>query len=191
MTQEDVRHLREAAQVLLMLFRCVSMKRALDAANGPKLSFFYLYDSCLMDVAVISWCKLFGSEKEKLYWTRLPDLPEQQFLKVEFDHALKDQHSLDALSLSVRNYRDTYVAHHDLNETKRAKAHPLLDPVRATGIVLYRRIYQALRRENCHNGLTVADEHFEASLNDQELHWHNIIDAAKTVVKDFSDFPTG
>ncbi|WP_297977621.1 hypothetical protein [uncultured Amaricoccus sp.] len=174
--------------MLLTLLRCISMKRALAADGTDHLNFFRLYDACLMDVSIMSWCKLFGSRNEQLHWTALfPDCDDQQSLKGDLDPAAGGD--LDALSTTIRNYRDTYVAHHDLKESKRAKAHPHLSTLQATGQVLYIAVYEALQRRDRTNRLPRPDMITGASLAEIERQWRVIGDAARSATRDLSDSP--
>lgn len=167
------------------------MKGALDAENGPTLNFFYLYDGCLMDVAVISWCKCFGSRKEALHWTKLNDLLPNGPVKDELDAVLGQPGALEALSKKLRNYRDTYVAHHDLGQENRAKIHPRLAPLRDTGTVLYGHVFGALSRIGRAEYLPPPDGICGASRSRLEAHWRDIAQTAKRALKDFTDVPRG
>ena len=189
MTANEIRLFREAAQVLLTLLRCVAMKRSLDIGANEHLNFFRLYDSCLMDVAVISWCKVLGSEREKLNWKKL--FPEsatnaRMELKKSLDAITGD---LDALTGEIRKYRDTYVAHHDTDETKRALSHPSLDPLQLIGFAIYRHIYSALADVNRAQKLPFPESISDLSLEKIETHWREIASAAKLATQHFSDTP--
>jgi hypothetical protein len=57
------RQLVEAAQVLGILVWNILLKRALHTADrNPRLNFWRVQYGNLMDMAVIDWCKLFGSD---------------------------------------------------------------------------------------------------------------------------------
>jgi hypothetical protein len=172
---------REAAQVLLTLLRCISMKTALAGEPSNHLNFFRLYDACLMDVAVVSWCKMFGSERNNdLYWTRLrppSSTQERQSLEKELTEASGG--NLASLSTLIRNYRDTYVAHHDLDVAKRASQHPDLVPLQMTGQVLYRHVHRSLDLHGQAAGLPSPDSVTGTGLRRIEAEWKKIAAAAR------------
>ncbi|MDZ4792375.1 MAG: hypothetical protein SGJ17_14415 [Hyphomicrobiales bacterium] len=103
------------------------MKRALQNNDNWSLTFFSLYDVCLMDVAVISWWKIFGENKEALNWKRLVSVQ----LKNEF---LQNNVGFDSIHADIKKYRDKYVAHHELNESRRPSHHPDLQPLPEAGL---------------------------------------------------------
>jgi len=163
------------------------MKMSLAVDKHDRLNFFRLYDGCLMDVAVISWCKFFGSSKENLFWLRL--FPEVAPGHTELRGRLLEaaQGDLKALSETTRNYRDTYVAHHDLNETKRAKDHPSLHPLQATGQVLYKEVYSTLDSHGYAGGLPHPDRIMGTGLREIEAQWKRIVEAVRTATQGFRE----
>ncbi|WP_370303613.1 hypothetical protein [Pseudooceanicola sp.] len=165
------------------------MKRAIGVDASDRLNFFRLYDGCLMDEAAISWCKLFGSPKESLHWERLfPQSATTVRPRLECElRASVD--NLDDLSKSLRNYRDTYVAHHDLSQTKRAKSHPKLEPLRKTGWILYREIHNVLSDAGQDHGLPEPLQINGQRLKEIERHWQKVSNAARAATKEFSDCP--
>jgi len=177
---EDTRKLREAAQVLLAVLRCVSMKRALSASSHDTLNFYKLYDGCLMDITVISWCKLFGSDRESLHWTKLIaalGIQDRDLFLVQLDEAAGDK--FESLSESSRNYRDTYAAHHDLDTDKRTKQYPVLEPLRATAHLLYSAVWDFLNNGNAAYRLPMPDVLTGNSLRKIELGWSEIAKASR------------
>ena len=188
MTSEETRMFREAAQVLLMLLRCISMKRALGVSSDDHLNFFRLYDSCLTDGAVLAWCKIFGSKNnEKLHWQKLFPSSCTAFLNLTGELEKAAGCNLEDLSKSIRNYRNTFVAHHDLDEAKRAKVHPHLDPLRCTGQLMYAAVFTALYQSGSSYALPKPDAIMGHNLLTIEKNWESIIAAARSATADFKD----
>ena len=191
MTRDEVRMFRESAQVLLTLLRCISMKKALSIDSSNQLNFFRLYDACLMDVSVISWCKIFGAEKNQdIHWRKLfPDTTTEVRRNLEVQ--LEGQSSrVTTLSDEIRKYRDTYAAHHDLDQTKRASAHPHLAPMGKTGLIVYRAVYEVLRGVEYVQGLPSPDRISGQHLKTIEDQWRAISDAAKLAKVNLKDAPS-
>jgi hypothetical protein len=184
---EEQRALREAAHVLLTLLRCVSMKRALSISDDDQLNFFRLYDACLMDVVVLSWCKILGAPREQLYWPKLfpKSADSQDVIRNQLEAASCG--GFEALSNSVRNYRDTFVAHHDVALAKRARTHPKLGPLQLTGQIVYRAVYMALDSDSSSEGLPHPDQIMGERVQQIESAWRNIGDAARAATQAFSE----
>ena len=57
---------------LIHLTRSVMMKRALTAVDAnPHLNFWRLIQGNQLDIAVLEWCKVFGSENEATHWKEM------------------------------------------------------------------------------------------------------------------------
>jgi hypothetical protein len=163
------------------------MKRALAVTESDRLSFFRLYDGCLMDAAVIAWCKLFGNDREKTHWRRLFQDPCKATVKAAL---LTVEPEFDDLVQRIRRYRDTYVAHHDLDQGKRANTHPDLGPMRATGLELYKFVFKALASHGQTHGLPAPELISGGKLEAIEKHWASIVRTARSSLSGFDDCPS-
>src|SRR5215471_11762480 len=76
-SHDSSHRLAETAGVLYALVRNILLKRALHAADPePRLNFWRIQYGNLMDLAVIDWCKLFGSddaERQLIHWKNIAD----------------------------------------------------------------------------------------------------------------------
>ena len=188
MTDDEKRALREAAQVLLTLLTSVAIKRAIKVSENERLTLIRHYDWCLMDEIVISWCKLFGSKRtEKIHFQNLPVI-DSTALQSDLDSACGAV-GLAGISKRIRKYRDTYVAHHDLDQSKRATQHPKLDPLRDTGEILYREVYDKLSAVGNANGLPDPDGITGTERDKIGKHWESIARKARDAVKMCKDCP--
>jgi hypothetical protein len=119
----------DAVEVLVNLVRNIRLRRELHlACADPPLSFWRVIYGDLTDIAVLEWCKLFGSdddEKQTVHWKNVvPDVDV-------FRHDL-----LSRLNVSpeqwksywdgIKRYRDQSVAHHDQRRVE-IKAYPTFD----------------------------------------------------------------
>ena len=95
-----------------VVVRSAHLKRSLTEINPtPSLNFWRLIYGNLLDVAVLEWCKVFGSDAEPTHWKR-----------VVSDHERFRTGLLSALGIDqgrwveywnhMKTYRDTQVAHH-------------------------------------------------------------------------------
>lgn len=119
MSADDL--LKNAVRIVAAVVRNIHLKRVLhDTHPEPRLNFWRLiYGNCL-DMAVIDWCKLFGSDKEPVHWKNV--VPEA-------DHDNFRAGLLSALGLSagewheqrrrIKAYRDNLAAHFDVGFIRR------------------------------------------------------------------------
>jgi len=85
------------------------MKRALNCDERDHLNFFCLYDGCLMDVAAISWWKIFGNDKEQSHWKKVCGVEIADHIR----QACKNDDGFKNLWCDVKLYRNKYIAHHE------------------------------------------------------------------------------
>lgn len=142
-----------------------------------------------MDTITLSWCKLFGSPKEELNWEKLFPKTASAVRKQLGDRLQNAVGDLEPLSEEIRNYRDTAVAHHDLNIAKRAAKHPKLEPLRATGFIVYAEVFRALNEVGQSHGLARPYRLDASDLDAIESHWQRIASQAREATKGFADLP--
>lgn len=140
-------HLTAALQVVVNVARCVALKRALAAADpDPSLNFWRVLHGNLLDVAVLDWCKLFGSDDEDrqlLHWkTVFAD--KDAFREGLFGHVQMDQDAWRSYWQQMKSCRDQHVAHLDFNR-RYASHYPDLGPALASVCYCYSRLISALR----------------------------------------------
>lgn len=165
------------------------MKRSLGCSEDDRLNFFRLYDGCLMDVAVISWCKLFGTDSEQSHWKRLfPDHLHED-LRAEISDSVGGKDVFHRTWKKITNYKNKNVAHHEFNERHRPRQHPQLEPLRQSGLVLYARVHEALRSHGAEHGLPHPTSISGEVLTKIEEHWCLIADTAREALRGFSDDP--
>lgn len=130
------------------LVRSVHTKRVLDAVDPePHLNFWRLIHGQLLDMAVLEWCKLFGSDdrdRQIVHWKNIvADL--DSFRSGLFNRLNLDQAAWDLYWLEMKHYRDTHVAHLDFREP-RAERYPGLDHALESAYFYYDHVLAELRR---------------------------------------------
>ena len=110
--------LTAALQVVVNVARCIALKRALSEADpDPSLNFWRVFHGNLLDVAVLDWCKLFGSDDEdrqRLHWKNVFG-NEDAFRAGLFAHVQLDQDAWRGYWQQMKRYRDQHLAHLDFN----------------------------------------------------------------------------
>lgn len=187
---EKVRKLREVSNILLTILRCVAMKRALNATENDHLSFFTLYDACLMDVAVINWWKLFGKWKDESHWRNLFFENEQPAIEKRLAATLTLQNTnIKTVRSLVETYRHQSIAHHSFDTETRPSKHIGLDPLQATALVIYRKAIDNLSELGYPNSFPDPISLSGANLADIENHWSKIVTKARDATRNFADAP--
>jgi len=150
--------------ILFETIRCIYYHRSLNnyikkQANGWHEDHIIFTSSCYLDMAVISWAKLFGSEKsQKLHYLHLlkyNDFKDYFTIKHINTKFHLEQDLLEYLNLdhdefdnyksnSIIKYRDQHVAHHDLSVLNKLKNYPKLDVAEASLWWLYHHLCDLL-----------------------------------------------
>jgi len=92
-----------------------------------------------LKLATISWCNVFGSNREDLHWTKTPageitGQAAQEFRESVLSHTGLTQGTWEAYHKSMLAFRDKYVAHLDLR-VPFAQLVPSFDPAIHTAYV--------------------------------------------------------
>lgn len=134
--------------VLGNLVRSAYIKRALVYVDAdPRLNFWRVIHGNLLDMSVIEWCKLFGSddaEHQQLHWKNV--FPDHEAFRTGLLSALGiDRKTWDAYWRQMKDYRDHFAAHMDFD--KRDVSHfPVLDHAIASACYYYTAVIAELRQ---------------------------------------------
>jgi hypothetical protein len=119
----------DAVEVLVNLVRNVRLRRELHSSCAdPPLSFWRVIYGDLTDIAVLEWCKLFGSddgENQTVHWKNV--VPDCDAFRHDLFSRLKvSPEQWKAYWDHVKQYRDQSVAHHDQRRVE-IKTYPKFD----------------------------------------------------------------
>jgi hypothetical protein len=105
---EILTHIRRVGSVV----RNAQLRRALSSVDpNPTLYVWRLIYGNLLDVAVLEWCRVFGTDTEPTHWKRV--VADHGAFRSALLTALKiDEASWAAYWEKMKTYRDTLVAHH-------------------------------------------------------------------------------
>ncbi len=121
------------------------MKRALTSVDPePTLNFWRLIHGNQIDIAVLEWCKIFGSDGEETHWKNIVPATEHDQFRQNLLATLKitaDQWT--SYWQEMKKYRDNLVAHHI--EASRVPSYPSLDIALQTSFIYYRYLISELR----------------------------------------------
>lgn len=138
-----------AVNIIANVVRSVHLKRALSEIDPePRLNFWRGIYGNLLDIAVIDWCKLFGSDDEehqKTHWKNVIAGPEHASFRQELYHALAtDKDGCAAYWKEMKDYRDRHAVHRDFKKND-ITHYPVLDGALASCRVYYRHVIVKLR----------------------------------------------
>ena len=137
-----------AVEVLTSLLRSIILKRALHTiCSDPPLNFWRVIYGNLMDVAVLEWCKLFGSDgelKQPIHWKNVADDPAM------FKEALLNKLGVtDAQWVGyweqMKKYRDLNVAHFDPRR-REIESFPTLEIALASSYFYFSYVREELKK---------------------------------------------
>jgi hypothetical protein len=140
--------LNEAVEILAALIRNILLKRALhNAESNPHLNFWRLQYGNLMDMAVLDWCKLFGSddlERQPVHWKNVVD--DEESFRAELLTSLGvTREGWNSHWRELQRYRNYHVAHHDQRRMD-IPTYPTLDMALNSAFFYYDFIRMELRK---------------------------------------------
>ncbi len=130
---------------LVHLARSTEMKRALtEVEPKPHLNFWRLIHGNQLDIAVLEWCKVFGSDGEATHWKNIvPSANHDQFRDSLLGVVGVTADEWAAYWNEMKAYRDNLVAHHI--ELKRVANYPELDLALKSSCFYYSYLIKELR----------------------------------------------
>lgn len=130
---------------LVHLARSAEMKRVLTAVDPePRLNFWRLILGNQLDIAVLEWCKVFGSDGEATHWKKVVPADNHDQFRTDLLGALGV--TADAWTdywNQMKGYRDNLVAHHI--ELNRVPNYPILDLALKSSFFYYKYLINELR----------------------------------------------
>jgi len=130
---------------LVHLVRSTAMKRALTEVDPtPHLNFWRLIHGNQLDIAVLEWCKVFGSDGEATHWKKIvPPASHEQFRNGLFAAVGVTADTWVAYWNEMKAYRDNLIAHHI--ELNRVANYPTLDLALKSSFFYYSYLIKELR----------------------------------------------
>jgi hypothetical protein len=128
---------------LVGVARSAHLKRALaEVEPKPGLNFWRLIYGNLLDVAVLEWCKLFGTDAEPTHWKKV--IADHDTFRSGLLAALKIQETVwTAYWEEMKYYRDNRVSHNV--EDVDLERWPRLDLALESSYYYYARLIKELR----------------------------------------------
>ena len=144
----DRKRLSDAVEVLANLVRNIQLRRELSAeCAAPHLNFWRVIYGDLSDIAVLEWCKLFGSDDEEyqpLHWKNIVS-DQVQFRRDLFSRLRIYESKWRSYWNEMKRYRDQSVAHHDIRRFE-IKNYPQFDLALEAAYFYYEFIVDELRK---------------------------------------------
>ena len=130
---------------LVHLARSTAMKRVLTEVDPePRLNFWRLIHGNQLDIAVLEWCKVFGSDGEPTHWKKIvPPKKHDQFRDDLFTAVGVNAEEWSAYWNNMKAYRDNLVAHHF--DFRKVANYPVLDLAMQSSFFYYSYLIKKLR----------------------------------------------
>lgn len=127
------------------LVRCIHMKRELTHIDSePDLNFWCLIYGGLLDLAVLEWTKIFGSNAEPSHWKGVVD-DHDQFRTDLLAFVGVSAHEWESYWQQMKSYRDEGVAHH--SNCPSVTKYPVLDLALKSSYFYYSYLLPRYRAE--------------------------------------------
>jgi hypothetical protein len=140
--------LLSAGEVLVSLVRTIQLRRTLHAVwADPPLNFWRVIYGNLTDMAVLEWCKLFGSDDDQnqpIHWKNIAPDPEA-FKKAMLASLGIYESKWRSYWTEMKRYRDQSVAHHD-ERRRDIKRFPTFDLALESAYFYYEFVLTELRK---------------------------------------------
>jgi hypothetical protein len=138
--------------VLGNVVRSIQLKRVLtDVDPDPPLNFWRVLYGNLFDIAVLDWCKLFGSDDEahqQVHWKNvIADGRQQEFRAGLLAHLGIGANAWAEYWNHMKTYRDQHVAHLDF-KSRDLTHYPMLDHALESSYFYYAAVIAELRKQN-------------------------------------------
>lgn len=122
---------------LVAIVRSVGIKRALSAVEPDSaLNFWRFINGGMLDLAIIEWCKIFGTDDQDTHWKKqVPEAEHERFRKGMFSYIKISEKEWAKRWKHFTHYRNNFAAH---NSTAVAGGkYPELDVVLKSSFYYY------------------------------------------------------
>jgi len=146
---------------LVVVARSIGIKRALADTNAnPHLSFWRFIYGGMLDIAVIEWCKVFGTDDQPTHWKNYVT-DQNAFRKELLSFLAITQDQWSQYWQHMIDYRNSHAAHH--LGLKEGDTYPALDLALKSCFYYYSKLIEevkALGINNLPESLEVYSENF-------------------------------
>jgi hypothetical protein len=162
MSETRENEIKKQVMRLVNVVRSTHLKRALTSIDpNPQSHFWNVIYGNLLDIAVLEWCMIFGSDAEPTHWKKVVSVAEQVAFREGLLTAMKiDENEWAKYREQMKSYRDTQVAHY---EEETVDCYPNLDHALESSYFYYGFLAKELTRLGVSpftNDLRKYSEHF-------------------------------
>jgi hypothetical protein len=147
----DAEQLLDIVDILASLVRSAHMKAALHSIEpNPHLVFWCVIYGNLLDIVVLDWCKLFGSDNEAhqpTHWKNIvPTSGHAAFRRKLFSHLGIEKDRWNSYWDEMKKYRDNWAAHDNAKKRKIVLNFPTLEIAIESSYFYYNYVVGELMR---------------------------------------------
>jgi hypothetical protein len=183
---ERKQRLLSTVEVIVSFVRTAHLQQVLHAVSPkPHLNFWRVIYGNLLDMAILEWCKLFGSddhEHQPVHWRNIAHDPET-FKMDLFERLGIYESKWHSYWKDMKLYRDLSVAHHDERRKELNKNYPTLGLALESAYYYYEVVDSELRKQGVDRRQYPED--LRAYCKDFATQCHDIATAATEATKSF------
>ena len=122
---------------LVAIVRGVGIKRALVFVEPDSaLNFWRFINGSMLDVAIIEWCKIFGTDDQETHWKKqVPEVKHERFRKDMLLYMKTSEKEWTSSWKHFTHYRNNYAAHN--NTAVAGGKYPELDIILKSSFYYY------------------------------------------------------
>ena len=108
-------------EIHLNFVRNYAIRKAIRESEVLKdIEIFKIISNSCFNIALTEWCKLFGSERDQSHWK---NCNERGFSHINdvLQKVNIPESEFESLKNDIKNFRDKYVSHADINEIEKLK----------------------------------------------------------------------
>ena len=163
----DIHKVVDHAYRLVYIAKNVAHHRSLNSFRDDfHQSYWILISSNFLDVAILEWCKVFGSKSDATHWTsNVPD--DATFRTGLFEKLKVTEAEWSAYWECVKTYRDKVIAHYDSTST--VNDHPDFCLALKACFYYYDMLNKQLKRGSIGGYPESLEDYYEKSLDQAKV----------------------
>ena len=163
---ENYQDLKTQIDRIVVVVRSIGIKNALtEGIANPHLNFWRFISGSMLDIAVIEWCKVFGTDDQPTHWKNfISDHDAFRKKLLAFLDTTQDQWS--QYWRHMTDYRNSHAAHH--LGVKEGDTYPVLDIALKSCFFYYSKLIEKVKALGVNN-LPESLEAYSKQFNEQTL----------------------
>jgi hypothetical protein len=173
---KDIQKIRRVINLCVLFTRNMAYYKAgylCLKKSSVKSDFIITTWGNFIDVAVLEWCKLFGSYKDHHHWNNIFENEIDEFRKLLLKQIGMSKHEFESYHHTMKNYRDVFAAHWDNDAEGKI---PTLDSALECVVFLHAYVFQNFYNINALNDkVKDLSLYYDICFKEAEFHYKKLI----------------